>query len=87
MKGKKNKKERGANLWRHSFYVKAFQLGRHEQRAESSAAKLTTARSKEVAALYLCNNSILITALYGLLATRAMCQRLWKHTDCKSGLH
>jgi len=61
--------------------VKAFQLGRHEQRAEPSADKLTTVTSKEVAALYLCNNNILITALYGLLAMRTVCQRLCKQTQ------
>lgn len=71
----------GADLLRLLFSVKAFQLGRNEQRAESSPDNLTIVTSKEVAAFYLCNNNILIAALYGPLAMRAVCQRLCKQTQ------
>lgn len=77
----KGGKKWGANLLRHSFYMKAFWLGRSEQRAESPPDNLTIVASNEVAALYLCNNNILITALYGLLAIRVVCQRLCKQTQ------
>lgn len=80
-KVQKQKKNWGAHLLGHLFSGKAFRLGRNEQRAESSPDNLTIVTSKEVAALYLCNNNILIAALYGPLAMRAVCQRLCKQTQ------
>lgn len=81
MKGRKN----GVQIYEDNlFYEKRFHLGRHKERAEWSADKLTTVTSKEVAALFLCNNNILITALYGLLAMRVVCQRLCKQTQIEN---
>lgn len=57
------KKKRGAQIYGDiHFTLKHFSL--ETQRAEPPADNLATATSKEVAALYLCNNNILISAVW-----------------------